>query len=182
MQHSQFMYTRQGWLEVMLSTPKTTIFLQSDAVATIFSLLAFVWLLFKGGIYFLGKPADINDGLLRYIRVRRWWLLDAVSSVCSLSALLSVVEMTHTTQIVLVLKNYSQMCACAAILAMATICGWLFYSELPIVWPLFKGDIFEVIRYYCLDLLSCLHCEFNNYFQCTPGWSGPVQLLTHYTR
>ena len=28
-------------------------------------------LLFEGGVYFFGKPADINDGLIRYVRVRR---------------------------------------------------------------------------------------------------------------
>ena len=32
------------------------------------SLLDFVWLLFKGGVYFLGKPADINDGWIRYVQ------------------------------------------------------------------------------------------------------------------
>ena len=26
------------------------------------------WLLFKGGIYFIRKPADINDGWIRYVR------------------------------------------------------------------------------------------------------------------
>ena len=35
-----------------------------------FSLLAFVQLLFEGGIYFFGKPADIKDGWIRYVRVR----------------------------------------------------------------------------------------------------------------
>ena len=40
-----------------------TVFLQSDTAATIFFLLlTFVWLLFKGGVYFFGKPTDINDG------------------------------------------------------------------------------------------------------------------------
>jgi len=30
-------------------------------VATIFSLLVLVQLLFEGGIYFIGKPADSNN-------------------------------------------------------------------------------------------------------------------------
>ena len=34
-----------------------TVFLRSDALATIFSLLAFVRLLSKSGIFFFGKPA-----------------------------------------------------------------------------------------------------------------------------
>ena len=34
--------------------------LLSDAVATIFSLPV-VWLLFEGGVYFFGKPADIDN-------------------------------------------------------------------------------------------------------------------------
>ena len=28
-------------------------------------------LLFKGGVYFLGKPGDINNSWIRYVRVRR---------------------------------------------------------------------------------------------------------------
>ena len=39
-----------------------TVFLRSDAVATIFfSLFILVRLLFKGGVYFVGKPMDSND-------------------------------------------------------------------------------------------------------------------------
>ena len=33
----------------------------------IFSLLVLVWLLFKGGVHFVGKPADSNDGWIWYI-------------------------------------------------------------------------------------------------------------------
>ena len=36
-----------------------TVFLRSDAVATI--LFIIVWLLFKDGVYFVGKPADRNE-------------------------------------------------------------------------------------------------------------------------
>ena len=49
-----------------------TVFLQSDAAATICFTAHFVWLLFEGGIYFFGKPGDINDGWIGYERVR--WL------------------------------------------------------------------------------------------------------------
>ena len=41
---------------------QATIFLQSDTVATIYFAAVFVWLLFEGGGYFFGKPADMNDG------------------------------------------------------------------------------------------------------------------------
>ena len=46
-----------------------TVFLRSDATATIFLLLGFVRPLFEGGIYFSRKPADINNGWIRYVRV-----------------------------------------------------------------------------------------------------------------
>ena len=81
----------------------TTVFLRSDSAATIYFVAHFVGLLFEGGIYFFEKPGDIQDSWIRYLRVRRWWLLDAVSSTCSLSVLLSAVEMTRTTQIALAL-------------------------------------------------------------------------------
>ena len=47
-----------------------TVFLQSDATATIYFAACFMWLLFEGGVYFFGKPGDINDGLIRCVRVR----------------------------------------------------------------------------------------------------------------
>ena len=39
----------------------------SDATAIIFSLHVSVWLLFKGGIYFFGEPANINNGWIWYV-------------------------------------------------------------------------------------------------------------------
>ena len=132
----------------------STIFLSSDAVATICLLLSFVRLLFEGGIHFFENPTDINDGWIRYIQVRRWWLLDAVSSTCNLSVLLSAVGTTRTTQIALsaslvtVVRNYSDACACAA----CTSCG--YYSRAAFFsfrasdcvatirgWQLFKGAV-----------------------------------------
>ena len=62
-----------------------------------FSLQVLVRLLSEGGIYFFGKPADINDGWIRYIWVIQWQLLDAVRSKHSLSVLLSAVETSCTT-------------------------------------------------------------------------------------
>ena len=41
----------------------STVFLRSDAAATIYFAGRFVRLLFEGGVYFFGKPGDINDGL-----------------------------------------------------------------------------------------------------------------------
>ena len=116
----------------------------------LFLLLIFVWLLFKGGYYSRGhsfswKSAVINGSWIRYVRAIQWQLLDAVSSMCSLSFLLSGVEMSCTTQTVLAL-------ACIAcihvhvprILATATIWGWcLLHSELPIVRLLFEGGIYS---------------------------------------
>ena len=48
-----------------------TVFLQSEAAATIHFAARFVRLLFEGGVYFFGKPGDINDGWIRYVRVRQ---------------------------------------------------------------------------------------------------------------
>ena len=93
-------------------------------------------LLFESSIYFFGKPADINDCLIRYIWVRQWRLLNAVSSKHSLSVLLSAVEMTRTTRTALVLAwwpspEYFKRVCMLHILATATIRRWcLFLSEL----------------------------------------------------
>ena len=43
-----------------------TVFLRSDAAATIYFTVRFVRLLFEGGIYFFGKPGDINDSWIGY--------------------------------------------------------------------------------------------------------------------
>ena len=46
-----------------------TVFLRSDAAATIIFAARFVRL-FEGSVYFFGKPGDINDGWIRYVHVR----------------------------------------------------------------------------------------------------------------
>ena len=47
------------------------------------------WLLFKGGIYFIGKSIDSNDWN-RYMQAIEIGMIDTGSSKCSLSVLLSV--------------------------------------------------------------------------------------------
>ena len=42
-----------------------TVFLRSEAVAAIYFTARFVRLLFEGGIYFFGKPGDINNSWIR---------------------------------------------------------------------------------------------------------------------
>ena len=58
----------------------------------------FMWLLFEGNVYFFGKPGGINDGWIRYVWVRQWRLLDAFSSMRSLSVLVSAMGTTRTTK------------------------------------------------------------------------------------
>ena len=75
-----------------------------------------LWLLFKGGIYFLGNPTDINDSSIRHVRAIQLRLLGTVSSTHSLSVLLSAVETSRTTKqpsasLVTVVRDYSQSCS-----------------------------------------------------------------------
>ena len=58
----------------------------------------FVWLLFKGGIYFFRKPNSINNSWIRYIQAIQWQLLEAVSITHSLSIPLSALERSFTTR------------------------------------------------------------------------------------
>ena len=71
----------------------------------LFLPLAFVRLhvVFKDGIYFFGKPADINNSWIKYEQVIQQQPLDTISSMQNLSVLLPAVETSHTTQTVLVL-------------------------------------------------------------------------------
>ena len=90
-----------------------TVFLRSDAAATIYFAARFVRLLIEGGVWKalrhqrrLDKVRTSIDNragnaLLSMVRVRL--LLDAVSSTRSLSVLLSAVGTTGTTQTVLAL-------------------------------------------------------------------------------
>ena len=56
------------WLENLVGLNLTdcsiwlcTVFLRSGAAATIYCAARFMRLLFKGGVYFFGKPGDIHD-------------------------------------------------------------------------------------------------------------------------
>ena len=97
----------------------------------------------QGWHSFPWKPRDINDSWIRYVQVRRWRLLDTVSSI--LSVLLSAVGTTHTT-LALVWWSSSEIIH-TRLLAMATIqrrclfrsrasdCaatiwGWLLFEEI----------------------------------------------------
>ena len=58
----------KGFNVEITTTLVNTVFLQSDATATVFLLLDFVRLLFEGGVYFFRKFADINNGWIRYVQ------------------------------------------------------------------------------------------------------------------
>ena len=101
---------------------------------------------------FLWKPADINDGWSRisYVRAIQRQLLDAVSSLAQpLSPAVSRGNELYNTNctsdsLVTIVRNYLCMCACALLVAVATIQGRrLFHSELPIVRLLFEGGVYS---------------------------------------
>ena len=116
----------------------------------------------RGWRLFLWK-AQRQRQLDKVWRVRRWRLLDAVSSMHSLSALLSAVETTHTRQTVLALAwRPSSEIICTRVrvcvlrlLAAATIQGWcLFRSRaLDCVATIWGRRLIEKIQY----LLSTNH-------------------------
>ena len=128
-------------------------------------------LLFKGSVYFFGKPGDINDGWIGYEWVRRWRLLDAVSSMHSLSVLLSAVGTTRTAQTVLALAWWlpSEIIRTSVhmphSLTAATLQGrHLFRSKaLDCVatiqgGPLFEGGVYSK-KYGILSGLTTLPCS-----------------------
>ena len=111
----------------------------------------------------LESPETSTMGWIRY--VRWWWLLDAVSSTCSLSLLLSAVGTTRTTQTVLALAWWpsSEIIRTRVrmphLLAAATIRGWrLFRSRASdcaaTIWGqwLFEGGVYskKYSNYKCL--------------------------------
>ena len=63
-----------------------------------YSLFILVQLLIESGVYFVGRLLDGNDGSIRYMRAIQLGLIDAGSSMHSLSVLLSAVEMSLRTQ------------------------------------------------------------------------------------
>ena len=80
---------------------------RSDATATVYFAAHFVRLLFEGGYcsraVFISLESLETSTTAAYEPVKRWRLLDAVSSMHSLSLLLAAVGMTRTTQTVLAL-------------------------------------------------------------------------------
>ena len=160
---SQWSYPSRVHLALHFSYLRSvhTVFLWSDAVTAMYFTACFVWLLFEGGVYFFGKPGDINDSWIRYVRVRRWQLLDAVSSTRSLSVLLLAVAMTRTTQTVLalawwLLSEIICICVCVpCLLATATIRGQrLFCSRASGCAATIRGRcLFKEIRYICKSTL-----------------------------
>ena len=138
-------YKQNDWL---WEQTRATVFLRSDAAATTFFAARLVRLLFEGSVYFFGKPTDINNGWIRYVRVIQWWLLDAVSCKLSLSVLLPAVEMSHTTRTcsspMTVIRSYSHTCVCAA------FCTCDYYSKVafislraPDLCALFEGGVYS---------------------------------------
>ena len=135
----------------------------------------FVRLLFEGSVCSFGKPGDINDGWIGYIRLRQWRLLDAVSSTHNLSLLLSAVRTTCTTQTVLVLAWWQlpeiiRTCVCHIYWLQLLFEGCIYFvQELQIVRPavtiwgrwLFEGGSFEEIYSVC-SMLVCW------------GWTRPI--------
>ena len=93
-----------------------------------------LWLLLEVGIYFLGKPADLNDGWMRYIRAIQLGLVDTGSRTRSLSVQLLAVETSRRTQTALALAWWqSAAVTCTRIcvphiLAMATIQPQLLFK------------------------------------------------------
>ena len=62
--------TYKNILCMHFTEPSSTIFIQSNATATIFSAHFCVAgsYIFEGGVYLFGKLADIHDDWIRYIR------------------------------------------------------------------------------------------------------------------
>ena len=102
-------------------------------MVTIYFAACFAWLLFESGAYFFGKPWDVNVGWIGYEQVRRWRLLDAVSSAYSRSLLLSAVGMTRTPQTESCgdcrQKSFAHVCAAVLTTAATIWGGCLFHSK-----------------------------------------------------
>ena len=132
-----------------------TVFVQSDAAATILCTARFgaatIWgqLLFKGGVYFFGKSAGINDGWIMYIQAIQWWLLElSVVSTASQSCRQPWNESYHTnspsTSLDILVRNYSHMVLVQHIVAVAITrqqclfaqSSWLcaYYSRVASIW------------------------------------------------
>ena len=114
-----------------------------------YSLFILVQLLIEGGVYFVGRLLDGNDGWIRYMRAIQLGLIDAGSTCImhSLSVLLSAMKTSLRTRTGLEIAHWASVAIISTwvrvlcILATATIRGQcLFCLELLIVWLLFEGS------------------------------------------
>ena len=122
-----------------------------------YSLHVSVRLLFEGGVYFIGKPAGINDGWIRYVRAIQQRLLDAGSSTRNLSIQVSAMEKSCTARTALALARWPSSelfeCVCVSrvyIVAVATIRGRSLVEEMR----------------YCIDVLLWRLYDFCCYRSC----------------
>ena len=109
-----------------------------------------LWLLFEGGVYFFGKPGDINNAWIGYVQVWQRQLLDVASSTHILSVLLSAVGMTRTAPVLALVWWLSKIIhmrgRILCLLAMATIL-------------LFEGGIYFIQN---LWIVQCLKVKVDN--------------------
>ena len=123
-----------------------TVFLRSDAAPTIFLLLGFVRLLFEGGVYFFR-----HQRLLDKVRasdtvttVRRCqWYAQPLSPAASHEKELYNTNSPSSSPLIVV-RNYSHTCACAAY----TSCGYYSraaFISLRALIPrlLFEGSVYS---------------------------------------
>ena len=131
-------YDHCCWLKVLQQETRQPYFFDQIPRLLFFRCSLLCGYLLEGGVYFFGKPADIDDGWIKYVRVKRWRLLDAVCSTRSPSVLLLAVETTRTTQIAPALACMvtvdSHTCACPAYTSRGCCLRAAF------VWLLFECD------------------------------------------
>ena len=89
--------------------------------AAIFLLFLFTRLLFEGGIYFLGKSADISDGWIRHVCTIQWrlrlcqWYHRGTASQSVVSCGNNLYNMNSpSASLVIIVSNSFHMCVCAA--------------------------------------------------------------------
>ena len=140
-----------------------------DAVATMFFAVCFVRLLFKGDVYFFGKPADINDGLIRYIEwdgddCQTLSVVYAASQSCCQpwKQLVQHKINSPSASVVTVIRNYSQRCSHGTY----TSCMRL----------LFEGSVYFVQSFQlCSYYLSTVTIQARHLFE--EIWHIPTQTL-----
>ena len=143
------MYSKVTSVQVtLLVEPHTTcnvVCFWSDVMATILFAACLCTATIWGGYLFFGKPADIFDGWIRYIRIKQYRLLDAVSTC---SPCYKPWKLLAQMQIALALawwpsSEILRTCVCVLRpLPVPVIWGQrLFLSEFPIVQLLFEGGV-----------------------------------------